>query len=243
MVTGNVPFFSEDTINVKTAMILAAGRGERLKPITDSCPKSLCKVGNEPLIVYHLNNLARAGIRDIVINHAWLGGKIRQYLGNGAAFNVNIQYSPEPPGGLETGGGIFQALPLLGDQPFVCVNADIYTDFDFSLLNSPRDNFEAHLVLVNNPQHNEKGDFGLSARGIVQNTPRKHTFSGIAVYSPGAFKHKHIGRYSVTPMIRTSVVSEKVSGEIYEGLWIDIGCMDRLREANQHALYSGLHFA
>lgn len=219
---------------MKTAMLLAAGRGERLKPLTDVCPKSLCLVGGEPLIVHHIRNLKQAGISHIVINHAWLGGKIRQYLGNGAGFSVTIEYSAEPPGGLETGGGLMQALPLLGNEPFISVNADIYSDFDFRKMPQLQENNLAHLVLVVNPANNPGGDFGLK-QGLIENTPKTHTFSGIAVYRPELLRDLGIGRFSITPVLRKIVALKQVQGSIYSGQWVDIGSYQRLQTADQMA--------
>lgn len=213
---------------MKTAMILAAGRGERLKPLTDQVPKAMCLVKGMPLIEYHVENLARAGFERLVINHAWLGDQIRRHLGNGSRWNVEICYSPETPGGLETGGGIVNALPLLGDQPFLTVNADIYTDFTF-------DNFHlapqslVQLLLVNNP---DKGDFGLN-QGRVVNQDRKYTFAGIACYHPDLFASFTIGRYSITPTLRSLSEQGRIGGTVLDGRWIDIGTVERLRSANQ----------
>lgn len=223
---------------MKTAMILAAGRGERLKPLTDTIPKALCKLNNKPLVLYHVENLANCGFERLVINHAWLGGKIRQYLGNGSAFGLDIIYSPEPPGGLETGGGIVQALPLLGEAPFVTVNADIYTDYAFDQLKLPKDRL-AHLVLVkNNPALNHQGDFGLSPEGLLRQDPREYTFAGICCYHPDFFQHCKTGRYSVTPLFRKYIAPEKLSGEIHQGCWFDIGSEQRLQDAESQIRHS-----
>lgn len=209
------------------AMILAAGRGERLKPLTDTCPKALCIVKDKPLIEHHVINLAKAGFEKIIINHAYLGGKIRHYLGNGQGFGVKIDYSPEPPGGLETGGGLFQALPLLGNQPFLTVNADIYTDFDFKQIRTEQVH-SLHLILVkNNPQLGHSGDFGL-----IDNQPNnlrtEYTFAGIACYHPKLFAHKKPGRYSITPLIREYVSKSQATASLHQGLWFDIGSKERL---------------
>lgn len=219
---------------MKTAMILAAGRGERLKPLTEMQPKALCQVKGKPLIEHHVVRLAAAGFQLIVINHAYLGGQIRQYLGDGTRFGVIIKYSPEPPGGLETGGGIVQALPLLGDQPFVTVNADIYTDFEFNTLKLESKNL-AHLVLTDkNPQLGHHGDFGLDHEGHLTNH-KEYTFTGIACYHPDLFSHCKPGRYSVTPLIRQYVEKNKICGQLYQGLWFDIGSIERLKAADKKA--------
>ncbi|MCC5791488.1 MAG: nucleotidyltransferase family protein [Legionellaceae bacterium] len=224
---------------MNSAMLLAAGRGERLKPLTDRCPKALCQVGHFPLIVHHIQHLTQAGITHLVINHAWLGGHIRRYLGNGNAFGVCIEYSAEPPGGLETGGGIYQALPLLGSAPFICVNADIYSDYDFSRLFDIPSTTAAHVVLVHNPKHHPGGDFGLSDAGYVLNHSRHYTFSGIARYAPSLFRQQSTGRYSIAPLLREQAEHQQVTASLHEGLWLDIGCADRLQQAHHHALTTG----
>ncbi|MFI4962868.1 MAG: nucleotidyltransferase family protein, partial [Legionellales bacterium] len=182
---------------MKVAMIFAAGRGERLKPLTDSLPKALCSVHGRALIEHHVTNLAQAGYTRIVINHAYLGGKIKQHLGDGNRFGVEICYSPEPPGALETGGAVVRALPLLGEEPFITVNADIYTNFDFANLpNETLDNM--HLILVDkNPALKHHGDFGLMPNHLISNSNREYTFSGIACYHPRVFKDLPQGRYSL----------------------------------------------
>lgn len=216
---------------MNTAMILAAGRGERLRPLTDLTPKALCKVHNIPLIEYHVANLAQAGFNRLVINHAWLGGQIRQHLGNGARWGVEICYAPEPPGGLETGGGIVNALPLLGDQPFLTVNADIFTDYDFKTLTLPTDSL-LHLILVNKPACFQTGDFGLSSAGIIDNNNRQYIFSGLACYRPELFFNLEPGRYSVTPLLRKLAIKGQASGALHMGKWIDIGSLERLTAAS-----------
>ncbi|HAT1868846.1 N-acetylmuramate alpha-1-phosphate uridylyltransferase MurU [Legionella pneumophila] len=218
---------------MKTAMILAAGRGERLRPLTDKIPKALCTVRNKPLIEHHIINLANAGFERLVINHAYLGGQIRQYIGNGKQWGLNIIYSPEPPGGLETGGGIVKALPLLGDEPFLTVNADIYTDFDFAKLQLK--NIDTlHLILIpKNPSLLHHGDFGLINESYLTNTNQAYTFSGIACYNPKVFANCRQGRYSVTPLLRKYVEQNKATGSVHSGIWYDIGSFDRLQAANQ----------
>lgn len=217
---------------MKIAMILAAGRGERLRPITDFRPKALCTVHGIPLIEYHVTNLAAAGFERLVINHAYLGGQIRQHLGTGTRWGVEICYSPEPPGGLETGGGIVNALSLLGNQPFLTVNADIFTGFNVASLKPPSTSI-AHLVLVNTPSYLKQADFGLSNNGHVENSNPNYTFAGIACYKPEFFKNCNIGRYSVTPMLRQFVEDGRVTGEVLTEKWLDIGSPERLTLANQ----------
>jgi N-acetyl-alpha-D-muramate 1-phosphate uridylyltransferase len=215
---------------MKTAMILAAGRGERLKPLTNFIPKAMCLVHGIPLIEHHVANLARAGFTRLVINHAYLGGQIRRHLGNGKRWGIEVVYAPEPPGGLETGGGIFNALPLLGIEPFLTVNADIFTDFEFETLKLPIDSL-AHLILGTNPAHNPRGDFGLKSNQQLTNEAQ-YTFLGIACYHPEIFRAHEPGRYSVTPMLRNLLEQQRASGELFQGKWIDIGTAKRLSDAN-----------
>lgn len=217
---------------MKTAMILAAGRGERLRPLTDTQPKALCCIHDIPVIEYHIRQLAQAGFTKIVINHAYLGEKIRQHLKNGERFNVQIIYSPEPPGGLETGGGIVNALELLGNEPFVTVNADIVTHYDFSKLKLPK-NQKAHLVLVNTPSYRTHSDFGLSNTGLVDNNNKNYLFSGIACYHPNLFFSLKPGRFSITPLLRQLATEKQLSGEIYPGCWVDIGSHEQLKNAQE----------
>ena len=216
---------------MKTAMILAAGRGERLMPLTNVTPKAMCEVNGIPLIEYHVSNLAKAGFTRLVINHAWLGGQIRRHLGNGQKWGIELCYAPEPPGGLETGGGIFNALPLLGDEPFLTVNADIYTDFKFNALFLPSDSL-AHWFLGQNPEHNPEGDFGLGDNQKLSLDGPLYTFLGIAIYHPKVFSTYCSGRYSVVPMLRKLIEAQQASGELLENLWLDIGTKDRLLYAN-----------
>ena len=217
---------------MKVAMILAAGRGERLRPITDLRPKALCTVHDVPLIEYHVDNLALAGFERVVINHAYLGGQIRHYLGTGDRWGIEICYSPEPPGALETAGGIINALPLLGDKPFLTVNADIVTDYNFGLLELPPHSL-AHLLLVNKPSYLPQADFGLSKTSQLENTNRQYTFPGIACYHPELFRNQKFGRYSLTPMLRQLATDGQATGEFYAGKWLDIGSPERLAWANE----------
>jgi MurNAc alpha-1-phosphate uridylyltransferase len=211
------------------AMILAAGRGERMRPLTDHTPKPLLEVGGKPLIQYHVEALARAGIVELVINHAHLGEQIEAFLGNGSGWGVSISYSPEPPGALETGGGIFNALSLLGDAPFLVVNGDIWSDYDFSRIACPEDKF-AHLVLVENPEHNPAGDFRLQDGAVSNDEVERLTFSGIGIYSPELFAGCEGGAFPLAPLLRKAAASGKVSGEQYRGGWMDVGTPRRLKE-------------
>lgn len=212
------------------AMILAAGKGERLRPLTLHTPKPLVRAGGVPLIEYHLRALAAAGFTDIVINHAWLGQQIEDYLGDGSRFGVNIQYSAEGEP-LETGGGIFKALPLLGDSPFVVVNGDIWTDYDFANLRQPLTG-QAHLVLVENPPHHPNGDFCLSS-GHVQDAivgADTLTYSGIAVLNPTLFQGAQPGAFKLAPLLRNAMAAGAVTGERLRGQWVDVGTHERLAE-------------
>jgi len=218
---------------MNTAMILAAGRGIRLKPITDAIPKALCVVNDKPLIEHHIINLSQAGVTRFIINHAHLGGLIRRYFGNGKKWGVDIIYSPEPPGGLETGGGIYNALPLIGKHPFLVVNADIYTDYDYRHIQLSETS-QAHLVLVpKEPKLNQFGDFSLNDEKLVTTESREFTFSGIACYRPQLFQKLFPGRYSLYPLLKQSIEEGLVSGEPYYGFWIDIGSLKRLHAAKE----------
>jgi MurNAc alpha-1-phosphate uridylyltransferase len=213
------------------AMILAAGKGERMRPLTLTTPKPLVRAGGVPLIEYHLRALAAAGFTEIVINHAWLGQQIEGYLGDGSRYGVQIQYSPEGEP-LETGGGIFRALPLLGDEAFVVVNGDIWTDYDFSVLHQPISGL-AHLVLTRNPVHHPAGDFQL-IDGLVRDGQAEAatlTYTGIAVLHPQLFEGCSAGAFKLAPLLRTAMASGQVSGECLKGLWVDVGTHERLAEA------------
>lgn len=217
------------------AMILAAGRGERMRPLTDHTPKPLLSVGGKPLIVWHIERLAQAGFKEIVINHAHLGAQIEQGLGNGAQWNVSIQYSPEAVA-LETAGGIANALPLLGNAAFCVVNGDVFSDYDFTQLHAQAKQVYAgralaHLVLVDNPPQHPNGDFAI-ADGQLQNTgERMLTFSGIGVYQPALFAKIVRGDAAkLAPLIRSAITQGKATAEHYTGVWHDIGTPQRLAE-------------
>lgn len=225
------------------AMILAAGRGERMRPLTDTCPKPLLKVGSEPLIGWHLRRLKAAGIEEIVINHAWLGQQIEETLGNGAAYGVSIAYSAEGAQGLETAGGIATALPLLGEEPFLVINGDVLTDIDFTLASAQAARLSAeqrlaYLWLVQNPAHNPKGDFVLQTDGVVLSTGAGEalTFSGMGVYHPALFHDTPPKQAAkLAPLLRAAMEAGKVQGVKHEGLWLDVGTVERLAEAERLA--------
>ncbi|MFW9267044.1 N-acetylmuramate alpha-1-phosphate uridylyltransferase MurU [Pseudomonas sp. NR3] len=215
------------------AMILAAGKGERMRPLTLTTPKPLIRVAEIPLIEYHLRALVAAGFGEIVINHAWLGQQIEDHLGDGSRFGVRIVYSPEGEP-LETGGGIFRALPLLGDEAFLVVNGDIWTDFDFSTL--PRSlHASAHLVLVDNPEHHPDGDFVLTDGKVHEgaSTADKLTYSGIAVLHPRLFDGCAAGAFKLAPLLRKAMDHGQVSGERLQGHWVDVGTLERLAQVEK----------
>ncbi len=229
------------------AMILAAGRGERMRPLTDHTPKPLLMVGKDPLIVWHIKRLKKSGFNEIVINHAWLGEQIEQTLGDGTQWGVSIQYSPERQGGLETAGGIATALPLLGNKPFLVVNGDIFTDIDFSALKKQADllienHLLAHLILTAfNPDHHPKGDFALTEDGFAvdQDNPEplpRFTFSGVGIYHPKLFEHTQAHeKAKLAPLLREAMQNRLVSAEKHHGLWLDVGTVARLEKANKLA--------
>lgn len=211
------------------AMLLAAGRGERMRPLTDLTPKPLLQIAGRPLIAWHLARLAAAGIADVVINLSWLGEQIAAALGDGSRHGLRIHYSREPWPALETGGGIRQALPLLGDEPFVLVNGDVYTDVDFSALNlSPGD--LAQLVLVPNPVHHPRGDFHLAAGRITEQEGERLTYSGIALMHPDLLAHAEPGRFPLLPWLLKAREAGRLGGMRHDGLWIDVGTPERLAD-------------
>lgn len=217
------------------AMVLAAGRGERMRPLTDTIPKPLLKVAGKMLIEYHLHNLARAGVTEVVINHAWLGEQFPAALGEGERYKLKINYSNEGDSALETAGGIIKALPLLGEEPFIVVNGDIWTDYDYRNLHQPAGLI--HLVLVDNPTHHPTGDFGLDGEAVVldqfqaqSNQLPLLTYAGIGVYTPEIFTKLESGVQPLAPVIRQAIKQQQVSGEHYKGQWWDIGTPERLLE-------------
>lgn len=217
------------------AMVLAAGRGERMRPLTLARPKPLLEVGGHALIEHHLYALARGGFGRVVINLSWLGEQICRSIGDGARFGIDIRYSDEGPEPLETGGGIFRALPLLGAGPFLVVNGDIWTTYPYAQLRGrlqPGD--LAHLVLVPNPPHNGKGDFLLRNGRVVEGEDGERlTFSGIGVYRPSLFDGCQDGIFKLAPLLRSAARAGRVSAEIFTGDWLDIGTPERLAELDR----------
>lgn len=217
------------------AMILAAGRGERLRPLTDHLPKPLVEIGGKPLIEHHIDNLAAAGFQDIVINQGHLGNLLRERLGDGDRWRIRIHWSDEQPQALETGGGIFRALPLLGNSPFLVINGDVWTDYPLARLRSIKCDW-AHLVLVNNPRHHPHGDFRLHAARIFNQGEPLHTFSGIAVYHSRLFAHCSAGKFSVVPLLRAAIEEQVITGELFHGAWGDTGTLERLDAIREIAM-------
>lgn len=213
-------------------MILAAGRGERMRPLSDTVPKPLLAAGGKPLIVHLIESLARSGLREIVVNHSHLGEQVVDYLGAGDRYGVRLTYSHEEGGGLETGGGIFKALPSIDTDPFVVINGDIWTDYPFDRLPLRLDGL-AHLVLVDNPPQHPQGDFFLQGGKVsVEGTPRL-TFSGIGVYARALFAECRPGKFPLAPLLRAAIAQGSVSGEHYTGRWRDVGTPERLKELDQ----------
>lgn len=220
------------------AMILAAGRGERMRPLTDHTPKPLLEVGGKALIEYHLTALQQAGVREVIINHAWLGEQIESRLGNGERYGLQIQYSPEVPVALETAGGIIQALSHLGTEPFIVVNGDIWCDYPMQQLPQQLDGL-AHLVMVDNPPHNPQGDFCLIDGRLQAEGQDKLTYSGIGVYHPQLFAGLEPGIRTLAPLLKEAMAKGLVSGEQYEGQWLDIGTPERLHQLDTELRTSG----
>jgi MurNAc alpha-1-phosphate uridylyltransferase len=220
------------------AMILAAGRGERMRPLTDTRPKPLLEVGGKPLIHYHLEALARAGITDVVINLAWQGEALRNALGDGRRFGVRICYSDEPEGALETGGGMLAALPMLGPGPFLAISGDIWTDFPLQSLSRRLASGDvAHFVLVPNPDFHEQGDFGLDSGRLLDLAPR-YTYANIGVVAAEFFADRQPGRFPLAPLMFDWIRRGRVSGELYRGRWYNLGTPVQLTQLDA-ALRSG----
>jgi N-acetyl-alpha-D-muramate 1-phosphate uridylyltransferase len=220
------------------AMLLAAGRGERMRSLTDHTPKPLLLAGGKPLIVWHLEALARAGVGEVIINLSWLGPQIRAALGDGRSFGLHIQYSEEGSPPLETGGGIFQALPLLGSAPFLVVNGDTFNDIDLRALQLSAA-ADAHLVLVPNPPQHPQGDFDLDGERVVDREPRPLTYSGIGMFSPALFAGCTAGRFPLLPLFRRACAAGRLQGERHAGLWRDIGTPERLAALDRELAQKG----
>ena len=214
------------------AMLLAAGRGERMRPLTDHTPKPLLAVGGKPLIGWHLAALARAGVGEVIINLSWLGSQIRAALGDGREFGVQIRYSEEGSPPLETGGGILLALPLLGPAPFLVINGDTFTDIDLGALRLSAA-ADARLVLVPNPPQHPRGDFGLDGEAVTDREPRPFTYSGIGIFSPALFAGCPAGPFPLLPLFRRAIAAGRLQGQRHDGLWRDIGTPQRLAALNR----------
>jgi MurNAc alpha-1-phosphate uridylyltransferase len=211
------------------AMILAAGRGERMGALTATQPKPLLTVGDRSLIEHHIAKLAASGILELVVNLSYRGSSIRERVGDGRRFGVKISYSDEGEPPLETAGGIVQALPLLGEEPFLLVNSDVYTDFDFrTLIEGSR---VPTLVLVPNPPHHARGDFGIDAAGFVSAEPPLSTYAGIAVFDPKSFAGLAPGRRPLKPWLDAAIARKELRAHAFSGLWLDVGTPERLEEA------------
>jgi N-acetyl-alpha-D-muramate 1-phosphate uridylyltransferase len=220
------------------AMILAAGRGERMRPLTDTVPKPLLEAGGKALIVWHIERLVRAGLREIVINHAHLGYRIEAALGDGTRFGASIRYSPEAEA-LETAGGIATALPLLGPDPFLVVNGDIHTDIDFTALSdidlAGTPPTLAHLVLVDNPEHHRGGDFALDGRFATEDGAPRLTFSGVGLYRPELFATiAPRTKAKLAPLLVAAMRDRRVTAQHHRGYWLDVGTPARLQELDRH---------
>lgn len=222
------------------AMILAAGRGERMRPLTDTTPKALLKIANTCMIDYHLARIRKAGISEVVINLGHLGAMIREHLKDGQDYGVQIHYSDEGDTLLETAGGIIKALPMLGDEPFFVVNTDVYTDYTIQDPHLTAATL-GHLIMVDNPRYHRQGDFGLDANRLHHNTTAKLTFSGMAYYQPALFKGRAPERLSLAELLQPMIAAQLISGEHYQGVWMDVGTIERLDAAQAERLTHDTH--
>jgi MurNAc alpha-1-phosphate uridylyltransferase len=212
------------------AMILAAGRGERMRPLTDTTPKPLLAVGGKPLIEYHLEALAGLGVREVVVNLAWLGQQIREALGSGERWGIRIEYSREEQGALETGGGIFQALPLLGSDPFIVLSGDIWSDYSLHQLPRLAASDVAHFVLVPNPDFHARGDFGLHNDRVTDGAADQYTYANIGVFKPEFFAACRAGKFPLAPLMFDWIRQGRVSGELFPGRWCNVGTPSQLEQ-------------
>jgi MurNAc alpha-1-phosphate uridylyltransferase len=217
------------------AVVLAAGKGERLRPLTETTPKPLIEVRGKPLIAHHLERLRDAGFTHIHINTSWLAETLQAALGDGSRYGVHLYFSYEGPEPLETGGGLFKMLPRLGREPFLVVNGDVFTDFPFETLKHRlKPDFLAHLVMVDNPAHHPKGDFHLSPAGHLRPTGEpKLTYSGIGIYKAEFFKDCRAGKFPLLPLLKQAMAEEALSGEQYAGSWSDVGTAESLATLNK----------
>lgn len=214
------------------AMLLAAGRGERLRPLTDHTAKPMIKAGNKPLIEYHLENLYSAGINEVIINTCWKAEKIVEQIGDGSRFGLEVQYSHEPQA-LETAGGIAKALGLLGQDPFLVISADTWSNLDLALISKPMHTL-AHLLLVSNPSHHPGGDFNLKDGLLVRLPDSALTYSGIGIFEPALFENLPAPRLALREVLYPAIAKQQISGEILQGDWFDIGTVERLAQLEQH---------
>jgi len=219
------------------AMILAAGRGSRMRPLTDNQPKPLLPVAGKPLLGYHLEKLANAGVNEVVINHAWHGEQIEDFVGDGSQWGLQVSFSAEPEGGLETAGGIIKALPLLGDDPFWVINGDIWTDWDYRDLPTDLEKgLLGHLIMVDNPIHHSNGDFaienGLLVNGENENDARK-TISGVGLYRKELLAPYPEGKRALKPFFDRAINKKQLAASHQDGFWTDVGTPERLHQVNQ----------
>lgn len=215
------------------AMILAAGRGERLRPLTESVPKALAEVRGQSLLERHLQAMQDASIETVVINLGWLGEQIAERVASGADYGLNVIYSPEDDGILETGGGIHRALPMLGNEPFLVVNADIFTDMPMPIADFDEQTL-GKLILVPTPAHKAHGDFGIVDGRLRNGEQPQLTFSGVAIYRPEFFSNCEAGRFSVAPMLRAAASANQLAASEYSGTWVDVGTIERLEALNSN---------
>ncbi|RUO68313.1 N-acetylmuramate alpha-1-phosphate uridylyltransferase MurU [Idiomarina ramblicola] len=216
------------------AMILAAGRGNRMRPLTDNQPKPLLPVAGKPLLAYHLEKLAAAGVNEVVINHAWHGEKIENFVGDGSQWGLQISLSAEPEGGLETAGGIIKALPLLGDDPFWVINGDIWTDWNYQDLPTHLEDEQlAHLIMVDNPVHHSEGDFGVENGRLISKGSERKTFSGIGLYRKELLAPFPPGKQALKAFFDAAIEQKQLVGTCWNGLWTDVGTPERLHQLNQ----------